>query len=179
MEEKGFRYNTVTMSAKKQIENPKSKVISPLDDPDLNLWVLLDRTRDVMSKAREMELDQYKLSRVHTTVLYPLLSESRGMTIAEISNWSLREPNSVLSLVNRMEKNGLVKKIRNADSDKVKIILTEKGRKVYTNAARFSVKMILSVLSEEEKRQLHSCLEKVRSKGRELLGVDYKPPFLP
>lgn len=168
------------MSTKKRInKNSQKRIVSPLDDPDLNLWVLLDQTRDVMSKAREMELDQYKLSRVHTTVLYPLMSENRGMTIAEISNWSLREPNSVLSLVNRMEKNGLVRKVKSDDDYKVRIVLTEKGRKLYTNASRLSVKMIFAVLSDEEKQQLRFCLQKVRIKGRELLGIDYKPPFLP
>ncbi len=173
-------YNIAGMRTAKRIKkNQKKKILPPLDDPDLMLWVLLDQTRDVVSKARDLELDQYKLSRVHTTVLFPLLSEDKGLTIAEISNRSLRELNSVLSLVNRIEKVGLVKKVRSVDSDKVKIVLTEKGRKLYTNATRLSIEMIFSVLSEEDKQQLSASLQKLKSKGRELLGVDYKPPFLP
>lgn len=169
-----------TMRTPKQAsKNQKKKVVSPLDDPNMNLWVLLDQTRDIVSKARGLELDQYKLSRVQASVLFILLSEDRGMTIAEISNWNVREPNSVLSLVNRMEKLGLVKKIRGTGDDKVKIVLTEKGRKSYTNASRLSIEMIFSVLSEEERQQLNSCLKKLRGKGRELLGIDFKPPFLP
>jgi DNA-binding MarR family transcriptional regulator len=164
----------------KQI-NKKQRIraLFPLDDPDLNLWVLLDQSRDVIAKARELELDHYKLSRVQVTVLFILLMENRGMTIGEICNWNVREPNSVLSLINRMEKIGLVKKVRDADDDKVRIFITEKGRKLYTNASRLSIEMIFSVLSQEEKQQLNSSLRKLRSKARELLGIDFKPPFLP
>jgi DNA-binding MarR family transcriptional regulator len=157
----------------------KGKILSPLDDPNLNLWVLLDQTRDVISKARELELDHYKLSRVQVAVLFILLMENRGMTIGEICNLNVREPNSVLSLVNRMEKIGLVKKVRNAGDDKIRIVITEKGQKSYTSASRLSIEMIFSALTDEEKQQLNSSLRKLRSKARELLGIDYKPPFLP
>lgn len=157
----------------------KGKILSPLDDPDLNLWVLLDQTRDVISRARELELDHYKLSRVQAALLFILLREGRGLTIAEISNLNVREPNSVLSLVNRMEKNGLVKKMRNADDDKTRIVLTEKGRTSYINAPRLSIEMFFSILSGEEKQQLKSTLTKLRTRSRELLGIDYNPPFLP
>ena len=157
----------------------KKKIVSPIDDPYLSLWVLLDQTRDTIAKARELELDHYKLSRVQVAVLYTLMSENRGLTIAEIANWNVREHNSVLSLVNRMDRIGLVNKVRNANDNKVRIILTEKGRKLYTNASRLSLEMIFSILSEEEKKQLESTLKKLRTTSRELLGIGYKPPFLP
>jgi DNA-binding MarR family transcriptional regulator len=168
------------MRASRQIsKNKKKNIISPIDDPNLNLWVLLDQTRDVISKARELELVHYKLSRVQAAVLHILLVENRGMTIGEISNWNVREPNSVLSLVNRMEKIGLVKKVRNAGDDKIRIVITEKGQKSYTSASRLSIEMIFSALTDEEKQQLNSSLRKLRSKARELLGIDFKPLFLP
>ena len=156
----------------------KDRILSPLHDPNLKLWVLLDQTRDVIAKARELELDYYKLSRVQVAVLFILLAENRGVTIGEICNWNVREPNSVLSLVNRMEKIGLVKKIRDADDDKIRIVIAEKGKKSYTSASRVSIEMIFSVLSEEEKQQLNTSLRKLRSKARELLGIDFIPPFL-
>ena len=160
-------------------ENQKAKKISPLEDPNLNLWVLLDQTRDVISKARELELAHYKLSRVQAATLFMLLVVNKELTISEISNWNIREPNSVLSLINRMEKLELVQKIRDPDDDKIKIVATEKGRESYLNASRMSIEMIFSILSDEEKQQLGSSLKKLRSKARDLLGVDFKPPFLP
>jgi DNA-binding MarR family transcriptional regulator len=138
---------------------------------------LLDQTRDLVAKAREYELKRYKISRVQASVLYILSRENRGISIAEIANWNIREPHSVLGLINRMEKIGLVKKVREEDDDKVKIILTEKGRELYSSAPKLSMQMIFSVLSEKEKQQLKSTLEKVRLRTRELLGLDYTPPF--
>ena len=166
------------MSTPKRINKAqKQNVKSPLGDPNYQLWVLLDQTRDVVAKATEFELKRYKLSRVQASVLYILLRENRGITIAEIANWNIREPHSVLSLINRMEKIGLVEKVRDEEDDKVRIILTEKGRELYMSAPKLSMKMIFSVLSEKEKQQLKSSLEKVRVQSRDLLGIDYSPPF--
>jgi hypothetical protein len=39
--------------------------------------------------------------------------------------------------------------------------------------------MIFSVLSEEEKELCNSILKKLLQKAKNLLGIDYKPPFLP
>ena len=164
---------TTKTTSKRQEKNS----ISPPGDPNFQLWVLLDQTRDLVAKSREYELKRYKLSRVQASVLYILLRENRGITIAEIANWNIREPHSVLSLINRMEKIGLVKKVRDEDDDKVKITLTDKGREVYLSAPKLSMQMIFSALSEKEKKQLKSILEKVRVHTRELLGIDYSPPF--
>src|SRR4030042_637858 len=117
--------------SEKTRKNPKIEKVSPFDDPNLNLWVLLDQTRDVISKARELELAHYKLSRVQAATLFMLLVVNKELTISEISNWNVREPNSVLSLINRMEKIGLVEKIRDSGDDKMKIVITETGREAY------------------------------------------------
>ena len=151
------------------------------DIPSLNmsLWVLLDQTRDLVAKARELELHHFKLTRAQAAILYILIFENKGLTISEISNWNMREPNSVLSLVNRMEKIGLLKKTRTPGRDKIVINITEAGSKLYKELTRQSIDMIFSALSEEEKQQFKTCLFKVRGKSRELLGMDFKPPFLP
>lgn len=168
------------MRAKKQINNKQEDELIPVHyDNDMNLWVLLDLTRDVISRARELELNHFKLTRMQAAMLFITQSREKGMTLPEISNWNLREPNSVLTLVNRMEKLGLVEKSRDSEEGKIRVFATEKGKKLYSSTTRQSIKMIFSALSPEEKRQLQSILKKLRDKGRQLLGIDYKPPFLP
>ena len=166
-------------STKRSNTKQRTKQVSPGHDPNMTLWVLLDQSRDLVAKARDLELNHFDLTMAQAASLFILLSnnEGRGLTINEISNWNGREPNSVLNLINRMEKNGLVKKTRDPGEAKAIISITEKGRELYSSATRLSIEMIFSVLSEEEKQQLNSCLKKVRSKARELLGLDYKPPF--
>lgn len=166
---------------KRSSNKHRTKIMLPGDDPNMTLWVLFDQSRDLVAKARELELNHFDLTIAQAANLFILLNNNngRGLTINEISNWNGREPNSVLNLVNRMEKNGLIKKSRNPGQTKAIISITDKGRELYSNATRLSIEMIFSVLSEVDKEQLQSCLKKIRAKSRELLGMDFRPPFLP
>jgi hypothetical protein len=56
--------------------------------------------------------------------------------------------------------------------------MTKKGQTKYGNLTRKSIDMIFSSLSEKEKLTFCDLLEKLLSKSRNLLGLDYEPPFL-
>jgi predicted transcriptional regulator len=161
----------------KQNSNISNPDLSKFDDPNMSLYILLDQARDAIVKCREMELNHFQLTRVQASVLYILISENRDMSISEISSWNLKELHSVLSLVNRMAKIGLVTK--NKENGKIKIAITEAGINAYVNSTRRSIEMIFSSLDDTEKKHLESILKKIRLKGRELLGIGFKPAFLP
>ena len=148
-------------------------------DSEFNIWVLFSQTCDTISRARKIELAQYRITSIQASVLFMLLLKGNGVTISEISKWILREPHSVLTLINRMANNGLVQKVKETSDTKVRIILTEKGRQLYTRTTRRSISLSFSVLSDDEKRQLQPILKKLRAKTRKLLGWNYKAPFLP
>ncbi len=141
-------------------------------------WVILDQARAAVARARELELAQYGLSVVHVTVLSYLYIKDRALTIEEISRWNLREPHSVSTLISRMEKIGLVKKEKIPGDKKLRIILTDQGRAIHDKITCRSIDMALSVLSDAEKAQMSSYLEKIRDHTCHLLGIDFKPPFL-
>jgi DNA-binding MarR family transcriptional regulator len=102
------------------------------------------------------------------------------VTLDELANWTLKEFNSVSTLINRMEKSDLVKKIKKDGDLKTYVVLTEKGSNLYhKQVTESSIHRIFGNLSDEEKSQLDSILLKIRSKTRDLLGLDYRPPFLP
>jgi DNA-binding MarR family transcriptional regulator len=147
-----------------------------LEDPLFEIWANLDQTADVVSKARELELNQFSLTKAQALILHSLMTEKKGLTIAEISRMRAKEPNSVLNLIKTMLKKGLVQKSK--EDNKVSILITEKGRSQYSNSTKQSIDLIFSILSKEEIQQLHSILQKVRERSRSLLGIDYKPPFL-
>lgn len=142
----------------------------------MNLWVVLDQTRDVISRARELELNTYRLTRAHATLLHLLIRAKRGMTISEIANWNLRELHSVLTLVNRMAKVGLVKKLRDNKTGKISVVATETGINAYLTASRHSIEMIFSAIKPEEEEQLEAILKKLRTRGRKVLGKASNPP---
>ncbi len=150
-------------------------------DPDYALWILLRRTSHVVWKVRERELGQYGLSAVKTGVLRIVQVIGRKATPAEISRYLLREDHSVSGLLSRMEKEGLVTKVKDLDKkNRVRIVLTEKGHKAYYQAMKGgSIHNIMSALSDEERQQFMSCLEKIRDKAFKELGWAAHHPLYP
>lgn len=150
-------------------------------DQDYLLWVSFNMTSDALLKARQKELNQYNISNRHAMALFVIQAIGDKATPAEISRWSFRESHSVSDLLNRMEKEGLVKKVKNLDrKNLVRVTLTEKGRQVYNKSVkRESIHRVMSALSEEERQQLGVYLEKLRDIALKELRIGYKPPFPP
>ncbi len=87
-----------------------------------------------------------------------------------ISRWILKQPHTTSTLLDRMEKKGLVCKIKDLESsNQVRIELTQKGEEARQKVMNdMAVKEILSVLSPEELAALRESLEKVFVKSLEL-----------
>ena len=150
-------------------------------DKDYSLWVLLHQTTDAALRARQKELDQFDISVIEVGVLVAIQTIGKEATPSEISRRIFREPHSVSALLNRMEKKGLVKRTQDLDrKNLVRVSITEKGRQAYDKSTgRKSIHNIISSLSEEERRQLRSCLEKLRIESFKGLVVEHIPPPLP
>ena len=146
-------------------------------DQDYDLWRMLANTRAVIFKVREKELSQYGITPQQAGILHILQILGDELTIAQISRLTFRELHTVLGLVNRMEKAGLVRKVKDSGNNNViRVDLTEKGRRVYYQSIkRESIYQILSSLSEEERRQLGSSLGKLSDKACQLLQAGGKP----
>jgi len=151
----------------------------PYGDLDWYLWLLLFRARDIVFKARRKELSLYNLSCIEAGTLL-VIKTIGAPTPAQISRWLLREPHSISELVNRMEKEGLVKKFNDLTrKNLVRVVLTEKGERVFHKTLeRRSIHKIMSALSEEERQQLRSCLETLLYKAQKALGMRGKPFFV-
>lgn len=153
-----------------------------VDDVDFRLWVLLDRTRRAVHKLRSKELRRYGISAAEAAVLFfteLISSNGRVTTPTELSRWMLREPHSVWTLLQRMEDKGLIVQDKCLQrKNLVQVSLTEKGKQALEGAVkRESVHQVISSLSEEEHRQLASCLAKVRNEALMKLGIEGTPPF--
>lgn len=150
-------------------------------DTDYNLWVLLRQTRDAMVKARERELEKFGISSIQAAVLFTIQAIGPEATPAEISRRLVREPHSVSGLLSRMEKQGIIKRSRDLPKrNMVRVEMTEKGSEAYEQSTkRLSMHQIMSVLSEEEQKNLWDYLEKLRDKSLKLAGIGYELPFPP
>jgi len=151
------------------------------EDKDYELWVLLAQAREVMYKARQQELRRYNLSPRQSAVLFIIRAIGDKVTPAEISRWLLRESHSVSEIISRMEKQGLLKKVRDLDrKNLVRIELTEKGSEAYNQAIkRDSIHTIMSALSDEERRQFSTMLKTIRDRALKESGKELGTPFPP
>ena len=136
------------------------------------LWMLLAQTREAMYKARKKELSRYSISPRKVAVISIIKDIGDKATPAEISRRLFREPHSVAGILDRMEKQGLIK--RNRDLERrnlVRVTITEKGEQDYSQVAnRESICKIISALSPRQQQQLTSCLEILRSTALREIG---------
>ncbi len=149
------------------------------NDPRISLHALLDRTRETISKAVELELGQSGVSGPQVKIMHTLAQGNDAMTLGDLASATIRELNSISTLISRMQKKGLVKKVRRPGDEKTYVALTDKGRDIYNNTVtEQSIYLIYDALSDKQKRELRLLLDKLQSRARALLGLDYKPPFL-
>ena len=145
------------------------------------LWILLAQARDAILNARRKELHQYNISASRGAVLFAIQAIGEEATPAEIARWLFREPHSISELLSRMERDGLVRRVKDlCRKNLVRIVLTEKGLEVYYKSTkRELVCEIMSSLSEEERQQLKSSLQTLRDKALKELRIEHGIPFPP
>ena len=154
----------------------KTKVAT---DPDYELWVLLCQACNAMSRARENEVRKFGLSMMQAGLLLIVKAIGERATPAEISRWLFREPHTVSGLLDRMEKQGLVRKVKNLErKNLIRVVITEKGEEAYQRSREMkSIHMMLSCLSLEERKNLKSYLEALRNRAVEELRPRHRLPF--
>lgn len=138
------------------------------------LWTVLHQARDAIFKFREKELQKIGISTAIAEVLFTIEDIGYRATPTEISSHLVREFHSVSSILSRMEKKGLVKKVNDLErKNLVRIYITDKGKQVYHEARkRESILNILSCLSETEVMQLALPLKKLRDEAIKNLGTE-------
>jgi DNA-binding MarR family transcriptional regulator len=137
------------------------------------LWMLIGRTSRLIGKARQRELAKYGVSVDASAVIFTVYSLGRQAIPASISRQLFLERHSVSQLLTRMEKDGLIRRVKDLERrNYVRIELTAKGRDALqrSNKQR-SVKPIISVLSENEQQELWILLAKLRDRAIKRLGL--------
>ena len=150
-------------------------------DKDWELWILLIQVRDAIGAARRKELLSYHITAGQSAGLFAIKAIGDKATPAEVGRWLFRQSHSTSDLMGRMERAGLVRKVKDLErKNMVRLVLTEKGREAYHQSAkRESIHEIMSSLSQEEHQQLRSALQTLRDKALKELGIVRKMPFPP
>jgi DNA-binding MarR family transcriptional regulator len=147
--------------------------------PEYELWVLLQQACDAMTRARDNELREFGISTMQAAVLLVVKAINGPATPAEISRWLFREPHTVSGLLQRMEKEGLVRKVKDLERRNIiRVAITEKGEEAYQRSRDKNViHEILASLSQEQQDNLRPYLETLRDRAVEELRPRYCLPF--
>jgi DNA-binding MarR family transcriptional regulator len=169
---------TSQKQSRKTSKDSATRGDNPKCDNDHDLWVLFDQSHFAVTRSRLLELAQYDLTKEQAQILYVLKIWGGSATMNQIASFTLRQRHSVSTLVNRMEKAGLVRKVKVPKEKVYKVTMTKMGKDRYEGVTRDSIEMVFSSLSAADKQKLASYLNQLHKKARSLLGLDYKPPFL-
>ena len=160
---------------KKMDNNP----VDTVNDPDFQLWGLLHQTAHIMQRVRSQELSQFDSSMMQATVLWAVKAVSPPATPTKISRWLARRTNTVSSMLDRLEKKGLICRTRAAKANKATTLeLTEEGEKIANLSVTeiSDIRNILSCLTDEQRSDLVECLRTLRRSAlRQLLAMEHIP----
>ena len=134
-------------------------------EQESQLWALLNQTHHAIWRSRERELDDIGLSAIQAALLQLVSTLEGPVTPALLSRSLHREPHTVSGLLNRMEKQGLVRRVKDLKrKNQVRIVLTPKGKKAYDLQNKTGViNKIAGCLTQSERASLIRLLEKLRN----------------
>jgi len=137
---------------------------------EYRLWVLFHLTNDLLLRCEENVSSATGITNQQFLVLWIMKFLSavsdEPITITDLAPIVYRSLNSVSLIIDRMEKNGLVKKVRNLpDRRAVQLLLTKKAEKIFASTAKSNrdfIKQTFSIYSEKDKKKLLSLVKKLK-----------------
>ena len=145
---------------------------------DFLLWALLSQASHMIHRVRARELRQDGISVMEFRVLITVKVIGCD-TPGKIAQWLGRTPHATSSLLTRMEKTGLVERVKNPDAKtSVRIVITEKGQQVLSKTRGIeSIRRIMSALPPANQSRLEADLETLRETALRELALSWRPPF--
>jgi MarR family 2-MHQ and catechol resistance regulon transcriptional repressor len=134
-------------------------------DLALSLWVKLARTTDTIGLLTGRDISKYGLTPPQFSI-FESLGHLGPMRICEIGAKKLMTGGNMTVVIDNLEKQGLVERIRSTEDRRSTIIqLTDKGKQLFDNVfvqhAQYVEELLWSVLPEEEMTQLSGLLKKL------------------
>lgn len=134
------------------------------------LWVIFHQTHDLLGKYEDKVLEDAHLTKEQHLILWLIEFMTDGndnpVILSDLASSLFRNLNSVSTIVNRMEKNGLIKKYRDLpDQRAIRLVVTPKGKEAFRNAIipnGLLIKEVFSAFSEDEMATLITFIKKLR-----------------
>jgi DNA-binding MarR family transcriptional regulator len=143
------------------------------------LWARLFMSAKVVERAREIELSRVHISLIQAMVLYALKLSPEPLTPSKLARMLCREAHTMSALIDRMEKQGLVKKKHDlARKNLVRVVVTAKGDEAFQRQRSVNtVTNITNSLTKEEREALGTCVDKLRLRATDLIREMTPTPY--
>jgi MarR family transcriptional regulator for hemolysin len=150
------------------------------DDIAMNTWAMLRQAWTAVNKVAEARLAKVGLTPEKAAVLWACRDYPGTITPAEIARLTFRENQTIAGLLNRMEKDGLVKRIpKRRGHPFTEIKLTTRGEEACGPGVEIYKKLIQGLVSDlpkGEQEQLQKLLRGLRDKMLDELHMEIKKP---
>jgi len=155
--------------------------MSSIENKEYDLWILLSRVYHLIAMLRKLELSKYKILPVQSYILFIIKALGDETTPSKISEYVYQQRSSISDILNRMVKQGLIRKTNKSGGNKrVIVTLTAKGEKALTlSKYREYLHKVMSSLTENKKRQLESAMEILRDSAINELSITQKTIMRP
>jgi len=138
------------------------------DNPMLKTWILLHQTYNLVSKVEEKVFVQLGISPQQYCILMVMRYMQGPATVKAISNWLDRSGNTISIMLDRLEKDKLVRRTRSlSDRREVRVVLTNKGKEIVDQATLLGWELIQHILNgtpEEDLESLQKIMETIRER---------------
>ena len=152
-------------------------------DPAFATHALLRQAWIAVSKVMEQRLAKVDLTPEKLAVLWACRDYPSTLIPAELSRLLFREEQTVTGLLNRMERDGLIKRIpRRKGKPFAEVKITPKGEETISQALPVHKELIgelASDLSAEQQENLQDMLRVLRDKSLETLRLEPRPAGRP
>ncbi|MTI66958.1 MAG: MarR family transcriptional regulator [Firmicutes bacterium] len=128
----------------------------------------LKKTSDILEEVHNIFFNRFQISSTKFNVLVLLYtSEKEGLMLSELGKEMLVTKANITGLVDRLQKQGLVERKRHhLDRRKIMAVITEKGKKftkrIMDDYKEWS-KYVMTILDDNEKKQLVNLLQKLQT----------------
>jgi len=131
-------------------------------------YIVFRRCANALIGAREKELRKVGATTAKAAVLHAIAHFGGTATPGEIARWLVLEPHSVVGTVSRMERDGMVNRVRGSNTHDRRITyitLTKEGQVLWKKIkdSRELITRLFSSLSEESLELFRKQLELLRA----------------
>jgi len=134
-----------------------------IPDRVIDVYVLFLQTADAVTRYTETELLKAGISYTHYSVLVLLDNTPVPLTPTELSKWMFRSKNSMTTVIDHMERDGLVRRVRDdRDRRSVRVVATEAGKELFDRVRQPSRELVYGIMSCYDEDKLDHFAEFLR-----------------